>query len=155
MKFTDSNIIVPVANQLYLDGNNLSFTLSATAYAKKSTSGDASNPIFVPGSAPAISASEHYSFTVTDKNESDDKKNIAVAKMLGQNFVDTRFGKIFCSAKKLDADFFRQVLDTVSRDDKRFRSLTIRKFFLPSLVESLQPMRETPSLKSVIQILRL
>jgi hypothetical protein len=75
---------------------------------------------FVPGSAPAISASGHYSFTVTDKNESDDKKNIAVAKMLGQNFVDTRFGKILCSAKKLDADFFRQVLDTVSRDDKRF-----------------------------------
>ena len=57
---------------------------------------------------------------MTDKNESDDKKNIAVTKMLGQNFVDTRFGKILCFAKKLDADFFRQVLDSVSRNDKRF-----------------------------------
>jgi len=120
MKFTNSDLFVPVANQLYLDGNNLSFTLSAIVYTKKTVSGDASNPIVVPGTSPAINPSAHYSFSVTDKNESDDKKNIAVAKMFGQQLVDSKFGRILSSAKKLDADFFRQVLDTVSRDDKRF-----------------------------------
>ena len=43
-----------------------------------------------------------------------------MAKMFGQQLVDSRFGRILSSAKKLDAEFFRQVLDTVSRDDKRF-----------------------------------
>ena len=67
MKVTNSDLTVPVAYQLYLDGTNLSFTLSATVSTKKTTSGDASNPIVVPGSSPAISASGDYSYTVIDK----------------------------------------------------------------------------------------
>ena len=109
MKVTNSDLTVPVAYQLYLDGTNLSFTLSATVFTKKTTSGDASNPIVVSGSSPAIIASGDYSYTVIDNNESDDKKNIAVAKMFGQQLVDSRFGRILCSAKKLDAEFFRQI----------------------------------------------
>ena len=115
MKFRDMSTLVPVATNSFLDACELNFKgITPIPFIEKPVHGSFASQSVVNASVP------QYQFSMIDKSDSDEKKNISIVRVLGLSCVNSKVGKSLSTATKMNSDLFRQLTDLIPKEYKLF-----------------------------------